>query len=177
MGSAGFRPFVRANMMTSSNENIFHITDPLWEEFTGHRRVTRSFDVFFDLRLNKRLSKQSRRRWFHTPSRSLWRHCNEQENINAPQSTIRNRPTGGPPSQTASNAESVSMPRRYHIIFLMCSMYGAIIPSSGCVSVTITWHDPSASSQILVLLSHNPYKWYSPRQNNPTSISECTAII
>ena len=40
------------------------------------RPVTRSFDVFFDLRLNKRLSKQSRRRWFETPSRSLWRHCN-----------------------------------------------------------------------------------------------------
>ena len=28
------------------------------------------------LRLNKRLSKQSRGRWFETPSRSLWRHCN-----------------------------------------------------------------------------------------------------
>ena len=51
-------------------------------EFTGHRwiplteTVTRSFDVFFDLRLNKRLSKQSRRLWFETPSRSLWRHSN-----------------------------------------------------------------------------------------------------
>ena len=30
----------------------------------------------FDLCLNKRLSKQSRRRWFETPSRSLCRHCN-----------------------------------------------------------------------------------------------------
>ena len=38
--------------------------------------MTRSFDVFFDLRLNKPLSKQSRRRWFQTPSRSIWRHCN-----------------------------------------------------------------------------------------------------
>ena len=51
-------------------------------EFTGDwwiplaQTVTRSFDVFFDLRLNKRLSKQSRHRWFETPSRSLWRHCN-----------------------------------------------------------------------------------------------------
>ena len=36
----------------------------------------RSFDVFFDLGLNKRLSKQSRRRAFETPSCSLWRHCN-----------------------------------------------------------------------------------------------------
>ena len=38
--------------------------------------MTRSFDVFFDLRLNKRLSEQSRRRWFETPSRSWWCHCN-----------------------------------------------------------------------------------------------------
>ena len=32
--------------------------------------------VFFNLRLNKRLSKQSRGWWFETPWRSLWRHCN-----------------------------------------------------------------------------------------------------
>ena len=38
--------------------------------------VTQSFDVIFDLRLNKRLSKPLRRRWFETPPRSLWRHCN-----------------------------------------------------------------------------------------------------
>ena len=44
--------------------------------FPSKRPVTRSFDVFFDLRLNKRLSKQSRHRWFETPSRSLWRHWN-----------------------------------------------------------------------------------------------------
>ena len=44
--------------------------------FPSQRPVTRSFDIFFDLCLNKRLSKQSRRRWFETPSRSLWRHCN-----------------------------------------------------------------------------------------------------
>ena len=46
---------------------------------TGRRSQTpmeRSFHIFFDLRLNKRLSKQSRRRWFETPSWSLWRHCN-----------------------------------------------------------------------------------------------------
>ena len=34
------------------------------------------FDIFFDLSWSKRLSKQSRRWWFETPSRSLWRHCN-----------------------------------------------------------------------------------------------------
>ena len=42
-------------------------------EFPSQRPVTRSFDVFFDLRLNKRLNKQSRRWWFETPSRPLWR--------------------------------------------------------------------------------------------------------
>ena len=46
--------------------------------FPSQRPVMRGFDVFFDLRLNKRLSKQSRRRWYKTPSHSLWRHCNER---------------------------------------------------------------------------------------------------
>ena len=32
--------------------------------------------IFSDLSMNKRLSKQSWGRWFGTPSRSLWRHCN-----------------------------------------------------------------------------------------------------
>ena len=47
-----------------------------WPFMWGIHRspVARSFDVFFDLRLNKRLSKQSRRRLFETPSSSLWRH-------------------------------------------------------------------------------------------------------
>ena len=49
---------------------------PVTGEFLSQRPVTRSFGVFFDLRLNKRLSKQSWHRWFETPSRSLWRHCN-----------------------------------------------------------------------------------------------------
>ena len=51
-------------MMTSSNGSIFRVTVPLCGEFTGHRGefpaqrpVTGSFDVFFDLRLNKQLNK------------------------------------------------------------------------------------------------------------------------
>ena len=40
------------------------------------RPVTRSFDIFFALRLNKPLSKQSWGWWFETSSRSLWRQCN-----------------------------------------------------------------------------------------------------
>ena len=38
--------------------------------------MTRSFDIFFDLRLNQRFSKQSWGLWFETPSRPLCRHCN-----------------------------------------------------------------------------------------------------
>ena len=34
--------------------------------FTPQRHVTRSFHVFFDMHQNKRLSKQSTRRWFQT---------------------------------------------------------------------------------------------------------------
>ena len=49
---------------------------PVTGGFPSQRPVTRSFGVFFDLRLNKRLSKQSRRPWFETPSHSLWRHFN-----------------------------------------------------------------------------------------------------
>ena len=49
---------------------------PVTGEFPSQRSVTWSFDVFFDLRLNKRLSKQLRGLWFETPSRSLWHHCN-----------------------------------------------------------------------------------------------------
>ena len=45
-------------------------------EFPAQRPVMRSFDVFFDLRLNQRLSKQSWGWWFKTLSRPLWRQCN-----------------------------------------------------------------------------------------------------
>ena len=48
---------------------------PVTGDFPAQRPVTRSFDVFFDLRLNIRLSKQSWCWWFETPSHPLWRHC------------------------------------------------------------------------------------------------------
>ena len=61
---------------------IFLCTSP-WEGhppvtggFPSPRPGTRSFDVFFDQRLNKRLSKQSRCQWFVTPSLQLWGQCN-----------------------------------------------------------------------------------------------------
>ena len=73
-------------MMTSSNETFSASlalcagNSPVPGEFPSQRPVTRSFDVFFDLCLNKRLSKQSWGWWFEMPSRSLWCHCNGHNN-------------------------------------------------------------------------------------------------
>ena len=50
-------------------------------EFLAQRPVGRSFDIFFDLCLNKRLGKQSRGLWFQTLSRPIWRHSNEHWRI------------------------------------------------------------------------------------------------
>ena len=49
---------------------------PVPGEFHAQRPVTRSFGVFFDLRLNKRLSKPLWGWWLETQSRQLWRQCN-----------------------------------------------------------------------------------------------------
>ena len=49
---------------------------PVPGEFPAQRPVTRSFDGFFYLRPNKRLSKQCWVWLFETPSSPLWRHCN-----------------------------------------------------------------------------------------------------
>ena len=49
---------------------------PVTGEFPSQRPVKRSFDVFFDIRLNKRLRKHSWGWWFETTPRPLWRHCN-----------------------------------------------------------------------------------------------------
>ena len=73
--------------MTSSNGNIVRVTGHLCREFTGPRWIppqrpeTRSCDVFFDLRLNKRLSRQWWGCWFETLSRPLWSHRNVLHNI------------------------------------------------------------------------------------------------
>ena len=58
-------------MMTSSNGYISALlalcaeNSPVTGEFSSQRPVTRSFDVFFDLHLIKRLSKQSWGWWRH----------------------------------------------------------------------------------------------------------------
>ena len=52
---------------------------PVTGELPSQRLVTRRFDVFFDLRLNKQSSKQSWGWWFETPLCPLWRRYNDQK--------------------------------------------------------------------------------------------------
>ena len=49
---------------------------PVPGEFPTQRPVTWNIDIFFDLHLNKQLSKQLSWRWFEMPSCPLWHHCN-----------------------------------------------------------------------------------------------------
>ena len=61
-------------------------SSPVPGEFPTQRPVTRSFGVFFDLRLNKWLSKQSWGWRFETLLCPLWRQCNEKIQCAAPAS-------------------------------------------------------------------------------------------
>ena len=63
-------------METSALLAMCAANSPVPGEFPTQRPVTRTFDVFFDLRLNKRLSKQCRGWWFETLSCPLWRNRN-----------------------------------------------------------------------------------------------------
>ena len=71
------------HIMTSSNGNISALlaicagNSPVPGEFPAQRPVTRSFDVYFDLRPNKRFSKQSWGWWFEALWCPSWRHRNE----------------------------------------------------------------------------------------------------
>ena len=75
-------------MMASSNGSIFRFTGLLCGEFTGHRWIphTKASDAelwcfLWSAPEHQQLSKEWRRRWFETPSRSLWRFCNDFVNI------------------------------------------------------------------------------------------------
>ena len=64
------------SVITTSNSNRPFVQGIHCTKVNSPHKGTRSFDVFFDLRLNIRWSKHSRFWWFETPWRSLWRHCN-----------------------------------------------------------------------------------------------------
>ena len=60
----------RYSMMTSSNEGIFRVSGPL--------TTTSDAELwcFLWFAPEQTVEQRSRRRWFETPSRSLWRHSN-----------------------------------------------------------------------------------------------------
>ena len=61
-------------------------------KFPTQRPVARRFDVFFDLRMKTRLSKQSRGWWFETLSRPFWCPCNVYYKLDdAPISSVWSR--------------------------------------------------------------------------------------
>ena len=64
---------VWAGMVSKPHDDVIK-----WKHFPRYWPFVRSFDVFFDMNLNKQLSKQSRCWWFETSSGSLWRQCNEK---------------------------------------------------------------------------------------------------
>ena len=92
------KPSILSNyIMMSWHRNAFSIAGPhddviKWKHFprywtfgrgihwspgdSPHKSQWRELYVFFDLRPNKRLSKQFWGWWFETPSRPLWCHCN-----------------------------------------------------------------------------------------------------
>ena len=84
MTSIGHTAWWRHQMETfSALLTICAGNSPVTGDFPAQRPVTRGFDVFFGLRLNKRLSKQSHGWWFETPSSPLWCHCNGQIMLNS----------------------------------------------------------------------------------------------
>ena len=70
--------------------------------------VTRSFDVYFDLRPNKRLSKQSRGWWFETLLCPLWRHRNDKWHLRRQWNVDQSDVVGASPVGAAPTTSSFS---------------------------------------------------------------------
>ena len=76
--SAPLSPWWRNQMKTfSALLALCAGNSPEIGDYPAQRPVMRSFDIFFDLRLNRRLSKQPWGWWFEPPSWSVWRHFND----------------------------------------------------------------------------------------------------
>ena len=120
-------------MMTSSNGNIFGVTGPLCGEFTPQRSVTRSFDVFFDLHRNKRLSKQPWGWWFETPSWSLWRHCNKYCSVEiVTRGLVANLLANGFHLNANGDCQSrLKLLRRHNFALVICALCISAMISTG----------------------------------------------
>ena len=106
---------------------------PVTGEFPAQRAVTWRFDVFFDLRLNKRLSKQSWSWWFETPSRSLWRHC---------------KFTYFPVCVSDRNVmQYIVCPWLPSKMAIRCPLYPSIPVMRQCIDTITASHDPDGGAQ------------------------------
>ena len=154
--------------MTSSKGNIFRVTDPLW----GNPPVTRGF--FFDLLLNKRLSKQSRRRWFETSSHTLWRHCNAYVSTDPSSVVLVNPPPSNRQLTFCAKTLRVSWVRRTEgqkdrklVSINMKSHYDDVImgemasqiTSLAIVFSTVYWGADQRKHQSSASLVNSPHKW------------------
>ena len=118
---------------------------PVTGEFPSQRPVTRNFDVFFDLHLNKRLSKQSSHRWFEMPSHPLWCHCNDILIFQG--GSASNDPL---PSTTA-----LFLDRLIGGKFWTLWMFNLVVMNS----FWETWNFPIISSNLGGTASWNPSSW------------------
>ena len=127
---------------------------PVPGDFPAQRPVTRSFDVFFDLRLNKRLSKQSWGRWFDRLSHPLWRHCNEQT---PNRSCLR-------ASYVVSIVRSESITIRYSLQYSMQwqLILDRVIKISNCTMLNATQRCPGAPyyhDGLISTIHHDVMSW------------------
>ena len=130
---------------------------PVPGEFPTQRPVTRSFDVYFDLRPNKRLSKQSWGWWFETLSPPLWRHRNVKmtppyfvyEYFNVVLSRCPKAPTG---DSTVSSTVCSSYHQFNHQSPTWLALCGGNAPVTGgfpsqrasdAETVSLAWRRPS----------------------------------
>ena len=108
---------------------IFGVTDPLCGEFIGHWWISFTkasgveCDVCFDLRMNKQLSKQSRRRWVKTSLRPLWRRCKV--------CVFTGMGLGDKPSQTLKNTPAAWFLKSDFIHKLLITIFKTSFPRNG----------------------------------------------
>ena len=116
---------------------------PVTGEFPARRPVTLSFDVFFDLRLNKRLGKQSRHWWFETSPCSLWRHCNDELKYNY----IFEKPMSENISDSGHGIRVFwgCLPWRHHLFIVLYPVFGIVRATMG--------HNETQSGRLKVFVS------------------------
>ena len=143
---------------------------PVSGEFPAQRPVTLSFDVFFDLRLNKRLSKQPWGWWFETPSSPLWRHCNEHRHMQDAVPIWYNYFTIS--SKNESNSASLSEGRDTSMIPMLSNMKSNVFPLiSSLIIVTLQWRYNSVSNHQPHDCFLNRLFWHRSKQTSKLRVT------